>query len=173
MKTTTTILLACLSLTIYGQEYTTCLKLDSLIWKKVNEYRTTEDAIAKAYGVPNTITEFGLGEMREYCYKVTKMNAQLSFEDMRHSTYEELTPTANGECLYKHRRTSTGEPSTLDLTCDTTLEYLANKVVTGWINSWTHRTVIGWRADNVSTVTTLFSFIERGIQMDVTYHAKE
>ena len=123
-----------------SQDFTTCTKLDSLIWEKVNEYRTTEDAITKGGGTPNIITKFGLGDMREYCYDVTKMNAKLSFETMRHSTYEELIPTANGECLYKLVR----KKGILDLSDDETLEYLASTVVNGWINSWTHRTVIGW-----------------------------
>ena len=169
MKNLLLTLLSILTLTVYGQDFTTCTKLDSLIWEKVNEYRTTEDAITKGYGTPNTITKFGLGDMREYCYDVTKMNAKLSFETMRHSTYEELTPTANCECLYKLVRNK----CILDLSDDETLEYLASKVVNGWINSWTHRTVIGWLDRVESTVTTVFHFpTEGGTHMNVTFHAK-
>ena len=153
----------------YRFNFVTCTKLDSLIWEKVNEYRTTEDAITKAYGIPNTITKFGLGDMREYCYDVTKMNAKLSFETMRHSTYEELIPTANGECLYKLENNR----KIYDLTDDETLEYLASIVVNGWINSSTHRTVIGWLDRVESTVTTVFHFpTEGGTNMNVTFHAK-
>ena len=56
MKNLLLTLLSILTLTVYGQDFTTCTKLDSLIWEKVNEYRTTEDAITKGYGTPNTIT---------------------------------------------------------------------------------------------------------------------
>ena len=169
MKNLLLTLLSILTLTVYGQDFTTCTKLDSLIWEKVNEYRTTEDAITKGGGTPNTITKFGLGDMREYCYDVTKMNAKLSFETMRHSTYEELIPTADGECLYKLVRNK----CILDLSDDETLEYLASRVVNGWINSWTHRTVIGWLDSVESTVTTVFHFpTEGGTHMNVTFHAK-
>ena len=97
------------------------------------------------------------------------MNAKLSFETMRHSTYEELIPTANGECLYKLENNR----KIYDLTDDETLEFLASRVVNGWINSWTHRTVIGWLDSVESTVTTVFHFpTEGGTHMNVTFHAK-
>jgi hypothetical protein len=169
MKNIITILLTILTLTVYSQDFTTCTKLDSLIWKKVNEYRTTSDAVILNQYTPSVITKFGLGEMREYCYEVTKMNANLSFDDMRHSTYEELIPTADGECLFKLVRNNT----ILDLGDDETLEYLATTVVNGWITSWTHRAVIGWLDRDVSTVTTVFHFpSEGGTHMNVTFHSK-
>ena len=169
MKNIITILLTILTLTVYSQDFTTCTKLDSLIWEKINVYRTTDDAIVLKQHRPSVITKFGLGDMREYCYEVTKMNAKLSFDDMRHSTYDELVPTANGECLFKLVRSN----STLNLEDDETLEYLATKVVNGWINSWTHRAVIGWLERDVSTVTTVFHFpSEGGVHMNVTFHAK-
>ena len=178
MKKTVTTLLIFLSLNSYGQEYTftsgpmTCVKLDSLIWKKINEYRKTEDAITKGYGTPNTITKFGLGDMRKYCYEVTMRNSKLPHLDIKHSTYEELTPTANGECLFKSVMSSSNG-DVWDLTSDKDLEFLANKVVNGWINSWTHRTVIGWLDRSISTVTSIFHISSTGaMHMDVTYHAK-
>ena len=178
MKKTVTTLLIFLTFNSYGQEYTfssgpmTCVKLDSLIWKKINEYRTTDHAIIGNDMRPNTITKFGYGKMREYCYEVTMRNSKLSHADIYHSNYEELTPTANGECLYKLVRTSS-KGDVWDLTSDKDLEFLANKVVNGWINSWTHRTVIGWLDSSISTVTSIFHISSTGaMHMDVTYHAK-
>jgi hypothetical protein len=175
MKNIITILIIFLSLTAYSQEYTfvsepmTCTKLDSLIWKKINEYRTTDHAIIGNNRRPDIITNFGTGDMREYCYKVTMRNSKLPHLDIRHSTYEEIIPTAKGECLFK--AVVTGD--VWDLTNDKDLEYLANKVVTAWINSWNHRTVIGWLERDVSTVTTIFHMSSTGaMHMDVTYHAK-
>ena len=175
MKTIITTLLILLTLNSYSQEYTftsepiTCVKLDSLIWKKINEYRTTEDAITKGYGTPNTITEFGYGKMREYCYEVTMRNSKLPHLDIRHSTYEEITPTAKGECLFK----SVIKGNVWDLTNDKVLEDLATEVVDAWINSWTHRTVIGWLDSSTSTVTSVFHMSSTGaMHMDVTYHEK-
>ena len=43
-----------------------------------------------------------------------------------------------------------------DLTNDKVLDDLATEVVNAWINSWTHRTVIGWLERECSTVTTVF-----------------
>tara|TARA_R100001086_G_C11742965_1_gene233022 strand:+ start:42 stop:569 length:528 start_codon:yes stop_codon:yes gene_type:complete len=175
MKTIITTLLILLTLNSYSQEYTftsepmTSTKLDSLIWKKINEYRKTEDAITKGYGVPNTITKFGLGDMRKYCYEVTMRNSKLPHLDIKHSTYEEIIPTAKGECLFK----SVIKGNVWDLTCDKVLEDLATEVVNAWINSWTHRTVIGWLDSSTSTVTSVFHISSSGaMHMDVTYHEK-
>ena len=97
MKTIITTLLILLTLNSYSQEYTftsepiTCVKLDSLIWKKINEYRTTDHAIIGNDMRPDVITTFGYGKMREYCYEVTMRNSKLPHLDIRHSTYEEIT----------------------------------------------------------------------------------
>ena len=175
MKTIITTLLILLSLNSYSQEYTftsesiTCPKLDSLIWKKINEYRTTDHAIIGNNMRPNVIIEFGYGKMREYCYEVTMRNSKLSHSDIYHSNYEEITPTAKGECLYKLVR----KGKHFDLTNNNDLEFLADKVVNAWINSWTHRTVIGWLDSSTSTVTSIFHISSTGeMHMDVTYHAK-
>lgn len=175
MKTIITTLLILLTLNSYSQEYTftsepiTCVKLDSLIWKKINEYRTTDHAIIGNDMRPDVITTFGYGKMREYCYEVTMRNSKLPHLDIRHSTYEEITPTAKGECLFK----SVIKGNVWDLTNDKVLDDLATEVVNAWINSWTHRTVIGWLERECSTVTTVFHMSSSGaMHMDVTFHAK-
>ena len=168
MKKLITILFLLLSLGSFAQEYKTCIKLDSLIWEKINLYRTTDHAIILKQYRPSVIAKFDLGGMREYCYKVTLRNAKGSIFETKHSTYEELIPTANGECLYRLET-----PRELDLTDDKTLETLADKVVTSWIESWTHRTVIGWLDSKVSTVTSIIHVDSNGNTVwSVTYHAK-
>ena len=168
MKKITTILLVLLSFTSFSQEYKTCDKLDSLIWEKINVYRTTDHAIVLKKYRPSVITKFGLGDMREYCYEVTMRNTKGTMQEMKHSTYDELTPTANGECLYRQERSST-----LDFTDIDYLNELADRVVTCWINSWTHRTVIGWLDREVSTVASIYHTNSSGVTViSVTYHAK-
>ena len=168
MKKIITILFLLLSTISFSQEYKTCDKLDSLIWEKINIYRTTDHAIVLQQYRPSVITKFGLGDMREYCYEVTMRNTKGTMQEMEHSTYDELTPTANGECLYRQERTSS-----LDFTDINYLNELADRVVTCWINSWTHRSVIGWLDSEVSTVTSIHHTDSNGrTVISVTYHAK-
>jgi len=89
-------------------------------------------------------------------------------QEMEHSTYDELTPTANGECLFRQERTSS-----LDFTDINYLNELVDRVVTRWINSWSHRSVIGWLDREVSTVTSIHHTDSNGrTVISVTYHAK-
>ena len=167
-KLSLTILTILISLVSFSQEYKTCDKLDSLIWEKINVYRTTDHAIVGIDYRPSVITKFGLGDMREYCYEVTMRNTKGTMQEMKHSTYDELTPTANGECLYRQERSSPSDFTDIDY-----LNELADRVVTCWINSWTHRTVIGWLDREVSTVTSIHHTDSNGrTVISVTYHAK-
>jgi len=77
MKKIITILFLLLSTISFSQEYKTCNKLDSLIWEKINIYRTTDHAIVLQQYRPSVITKFGLGDMREYCYEVTMRNTKV------------------------------------------------------------------------------------------------
>ena len=168
MKKIITILFLLLSTISFSQEYKTCDKLDSLIWEKINVYRTTDHAIVLKKHRPSVITKFGLGDMREYCYEVTMRNTKGTMQEMKHSTYDELTPTANGECLFRRECTMS-----VDFTDMNTLNELADVVVEAWINSWSHRVVIGWLDSEVSTVTSIHHTDSNGrTVISVTYHAK-
>ena len=168
MRNILTILLTLISLVSFSQEYKTCDKLDSLIWEKINVYRTTDHAIVLKQHRPSVITKFGLGHMREYCYEVTMRNTKGTMQEMKHSTYEELTPTSNGECLFRMERTAS-----LDFTDINYLNELEGDVVTSWINSWSHRAVIGWLDREVSTVASIHHTDSKGVTViSVTYHAK-
>jgi len=168
MKKNITILFLFLSITSFSQEYKTCDKLDSLIWEKINVYRTTDHAIVGIDWRPSVITNFGLGDMREYCYEVTMRNTKGTMQEMKHSTYDELTPTAKGECLFRMERTAS-----LDFTDINYLNELADDVVTAWINSWSHRAVIGWLDREVSTVASIHHTNSKGVTViSVTFHAK-
>lgn len=164
LLTTLTILI---SLTSYGQEYQTSIKLDSMVWNKINEFRVSKDAYLKGPGQPEAIKIFDLGAMRDFCYEVTYRNTSKGFDVSGHTSIDELTKTATGECLYK-LRTTIG----VDLSDEKTLDELSTRIVKAWINSWTHKVVLSWDSDTSSTVTSLVHIGDDGrTHINVTYHS--
>ena len=154
MKKIITILLLLVSLVSFSQEYQTNIKLDSLIWIKINEYRASDSAIL--YGdVPNVITVFALGEWREFAYDLTIKHSKMKIvRGYNHTDPKELASRGiTGENLSQHwfRIDKT------DLTDESTLDRIATEIVTGWINSWTHRIVLNWLGDKESCVVTVMT----------------
>ena len=95
-------------------------------------------------------------------------NTKGTIEEMEHSTYEELIPTDTGECLFRQERTMP-----LDFTDINYLNELSDNVVEAWINSWSHRAVIGWLDREVSTVASIHHTNSKGVTViSVTFHAK-
>ena len=163
LLTTLTILI---SLTSYGQEYRTSIKLDSMVWNKINEFRVSKDAYVKGLGQPEAIKIFDLGTMREFCYVVTRRNTSKGFDVSGHTSMDELTKTATGECLFK-LRTTIG----VDLSDEKTLDELSTRIVKAWINSWTHKVVLQWYSSTSSTVTSLVHIGDDGrTHINVTLH---
>jgi len=162
MKKILTILLLLVSLVSFSQEYQTSIKLDSLIWIKINEYRTSDSAII--YGmVPNVITVFALGEWREFAYDATVKHSNLYSEDFSvdwHTDPKKLASrNITGECLHQMwvRIKDDDDYGDTDLSDEVTLDRIATSVVVGWINSPTHRIVLNWIADVESCVTSVIT----------------
>ena len=162
MKKIITILLLLVSLVSFSQEYQTNIKLDSLIWIKINEYRASDSAII--YGmVPNVITVFALGEWREFAYDATVKHSNLYSEDFSvdwHTDPKKLASrNIRGECLKQmHIRIKDSDYyGDTDLSDEVTLDRIATRVVVSWINSPTHRIVLNWLADVESCVTSVIT----------------
>jgi len=187
MKKILTILLLLVSLVSFSQEYQTSIKLDSLIWIKINEYRTSDSAII--YGmVPNVITVFSLGEWREFAYDATVKHSTLYSEDFSvdwHTDPKKLAfRNIRGECLIQmHLRIKDDDDyGDTDLNDEVTLDRIATRVVVGWINSPTHRIVLNWIADVESCVTSVITKVPMisnpggenyYYKINVTYQTKE
>ena len=160
------ILTILISLTSYGQEYRTSIKLDSMVWNKINEFRVSKDAQVKGLPKPKALKIFDLGAMRDFCYEVTYRNTSKGFEVSGHTSIDELTKTATGECLYK-LSTTIG----VDLSDEKTLDELSTRIVKAWINSWTHKVVLQWYSSTSSTVTSLVHIGDDGrTHINVTLH---
>ena len=122
----------------FSQEYQTNIKLDSLIWIKINEYRSSDSAIV--YGsVPNVISVFALGDWREFAYDVTIKHSKLDGTiGWNHTDPKKLASRdIRGECLYQmHLRIEEDDDyGDTDLSDEVTLDRIATRIVVGWINS--------------------------------------
>ena len=162
MKKIITILLLLVSLVSFSQEYQTNIKLDSLIWIKINEYRASDSAIIYDW-VPNVITVFALGDWREFAYDVTIKHSKLNSQDFSinwHTDPEILTSRdITGECLKQMHLRIVGDDDygDTDLSDEVTLDRIATRVVVSWINSPTHRIVLNWIGDVESCVTSVIT----------------
>ena len=162
MKKIITILLLLVSLVSFSQEYQTNIKLDSLIWIKINEYRASDSAILYC-GVPNVITVFALGDWREFAYGVTINHSKVNRRVVGgsgHTDPEILSSRGiTGECLIQmHLRIKDDDDyGDTDLTDEVTLDKIATEIVTCWINSWTHRIVLNWIDDAESCVVSVIT----------------
>ena len=168
LLTTLTILI---SLTSYGQEYRTSIKLDSMVWNKINEFRVSKDAYVKGVGQPEAIKIFDLVAMRDFCYEVTYRNTSKGFDVSGHTSKDELEKKIGdyGECLFK-LRTTIG----VDLSDEKTLDELSTRIVKAWINSWTHKVVLQWFWTTSSTVTSLVHIGDDGrTHINVTLHTRK
>ena len=165
------ILTILISLTSYGQEYQTSIKLDSMVWNKINEFRVSKDAYLKGPGQPEAIKIFELGAMRDFCYEVTYRNTSKGFDVSGHTSKDELAKKIGvgyGECLYK-LRTTIG----VDLSDEKTLDELSTDIVNSWINSWSHKIVLRYGPNTASTVTSLVHIGDDGrTHINVTLHTR-
>ena len=153
----------------YGQEYQTSIKLDSMVWNKINEFRVSKDACLKGVPKPKALKIFDLGTMRDFCYEVTYRNTSKGFDVSGHTSIDELTKTATGECLYKLRTTIE-----VDLSDEKTLDELSTRIVNAWIDSWTHKVVLQWYSNTASTVTSLLHITDDGrTNINVTLHTRD
>ena len=191
MKKIITILLLLVSLVSFSQEYQTNIKLDSLIWIKINEYRASDSAIIYDW-VPNVITVFALGDWREFAYDVTIKHSKLNPQDFSvnwHTDPEILTSRGiTGECLKEMHLRIVGDDDygDTDLSDEVTLDRIATRVVVSWINSPTHRIVLNWIGDVESCVTSVITKQPRYLdksgeyggedyfyKINITYQTKE
>lgn len=135
-------------------------KLDSLIFLKINEYRVS-------LGIKPFVA-FEDSLMREYSQRLTRVNSDKLM--IAHS--DSIGYVCNGECIYRYESGGKlGEILLANGECD--YEKLAEKAVTGWINSPTHQNIISGERFNVATVTSMIQLDRKAgsIRFDSSFHA--
>ena len=137
------------------------MKLDSLIWVKINEYRLSKGAPAFK------IFEDSL--MRRFCARVAYRN--IDKEIPRHS--DSVGYWSNAECLYRYAATRSVSKMHLNGLNNEDIEFFAEKTVQAWINSPTHERAISRPEYNIATIVSII-IIDRkkeSIRFDATFHA--
>ena len=162
MKTIAIAFFALLSFSSISQiERIESTKLDSLIWKKVNEYRISKGL--KSFAV------FEDSLMRDFSTRVAYRNIVKSWPT--HS--DSVGYWSNAECLYTLIVSGTVSISIIDAVHKVDYEFLAEKTVQSWIHSPTHERAISRPEYNIATVVSiiLINPKNREIRLDATFHA--
>jgi hypothetical protein len=135
-----------ISTTVRAQDTIRSTKLDSLIWKKINEYRAS-------IGMP-VCTIFEDSLMRQYSNRVATKESLKKENQYGHS--DSIGYLCNGECLHRLiMEGTTLAPKIINSIDEEDFEYLATNVVNGWINSPSHQYIISMKEYTISTVTSV------------------
>ena len=138
------------------------IRLDSLIWSKINQYRISQDL------EPILIFEDSL--MRSYSRRVTEGNFKRDIT--KHS--DSLGYWSNSECLYRMKRKGNLNWDNYILEIQNeNFEYFAEQAVTGWINSESHNHEITRKDIHAATIYSLISvdYANQELRFEVTYSA--
>lgn len=146
------------------QEIIDSIKLDSLIFEKINDYRVSK-------GV-NPFVAFEDSLMRDFSYELTRLNS--TKETIEHSK-EDKYEYYNVECIYSHKKYGTINSTEWFVNQIETGNYtaMADNVLEGWINSPSHENGISNPYYQIATVTsriTLNKETKVGLLV-VSYHA--
>ena len=120
------------------------IKLDSLIWTKVSEYR-------KSIGM-RPLKVFKTGKLRDY--STATVNRHLLIQSVEHS--HQAAERYNAECLYRYQADkdrSFNENYKQIISGD--YDWIAKKCVDAWINSASHRAAISAPENVITSISTI------------------
>ena len=160
MKTLLTILTLIPSYIMGQQEIIQSVKLDSLIFEKINEYRLTKNV------KPFVVFEDSL--MRDYANKVADRNIKIF--PTRHSS--DLGYYSNSECLYTVRGNySFSWPKISNYITNEDFEFLAEGALQAWIHSSNHEHQISRPDIDIATIVSILivDWDEKYIRFDATF----
>ena len=145
------------------QEIIESIKLDSLIFEKINDYRISK-------GV-DRFEAFDNSLMRNFSYNLTRENSKKTMiEHSKGNNYEYY----NVECIYSHKKYGTMNSTQWFVQQIETGNYteMADKVVEGWINSPSHENGISNPYYYIATVTSRITLNKRTKEglLVVSYH---
>jgi len=160
MKTLLTIL-TLIPLYIMGQqEIIQSVKLDSLIFEKINEYRLTKNV------KPFVVFEDSL--MRDYAKTLAYRNIEIF--PTQHSN--DLGYYSNSECLYTYRANySWSWPEISKNITTEDFNFLAELTVQAWINSSSHQHQISRPDIDITAIVSILivDWKEKHIRFDATF----
>lgn len=136
-------------------------KLDSLIWKKINEYRISK--MAKSFVV------FEDSLMRKFCTRLAYQN----FEKKYPTHSDSVGYWNNAECLYHYSASGSTTTELINSSTEEIFNFLAERAVQAWIHSPTHEAAISRPEYNIATVVSIISIDSKAktIRFDATFHA--
>ena len=142
------------------QEIIESIKLDSLIFEKINEYRLTKNV--KSFIV------FEDSLMRDYAKTVANRNIEIF--PTQHSN--DLGYYSNSECLYTYRANYSWDwPEISKNITNEDFDFLAELAVQAWINSSTHEHQISRPDIDVTAIVSILivDWEEKYIRFDSTF----
>ena len=145
------------------QEIIESIKLDSLIFEKINDYRISK-------GV-DRFEAFDNSLMRNFSYNLTRENSKKTMiEHSKDNKYEYY----NVECIYSHKKYGTINSTEWFIKQIETGNYteMADEVLEGWINSPSHENGISNPGYYIATVTSRITLNKRTKEglLVVSYH---
>ncbi len=141
-------------------------KLDSLIWKKINEYRISKGIVK--------CTVFDTSSLKEFSHNTVIRISYLDAESTESRHSHQVGTKYEGECLFV--QTASGKSSEMTSSIEelstNNFENMATNIVNSWIQSKTHEMVISMPDFIVSTVSTIIILDKpRGYyRVDAVYH---
>ena len=162
MKTLAFIFAILVSVSVQAQQIKSS-RLDSLIWKEINVYRSS-------LGVYQ-VTKFNNDELRKRSYQLTNLNA--SRPEIDHTRGDSTFVGYNTECIYMYKTSGTSvskkyNPETIT---DALLQEIAKLVVQAWIDSPNHNFRIASKFVAESTITSVMEFGKDSFRVTVSYHS--
>ena len=162
MKNKFLIILLSFSSLLFSQEIVIkSLKLDSMIFNEINNYR-------RSFGSP-IVKKMDNDKLKKRSYRLTELNSKWE-TDFDHTRGDSVFVGYNTECI--HQQISTGSKfNSADLNDEAILKELAKNTVNAWIASNDHNYLIRSKFVDYSTITSIMRRDENRFKLTVSYHA--
>jgi hypothetical protein len=155
------LILVCVNLSSFAQEVVIkSLKLDSLIFKEINNYRLS-------FGSP-IIEKMDNDKLKKRSYQLTELNSKWE-TDFDHTRGDSAFIGYNTECIYQQINTG-GKFNKADLSDENILKELTKITVDAWIASNDHNYLIRSEYVDYSTITSMMRRDKTRFKLTVSYH---
>jgi hypothetical protein len=161
MKNKFLIILMAFSSLLFSQEIVIkSLKLDSMIFNEINNYR-------RSFGSP-IVKKMDNDKLKKRSYRLTELNSKWE-TDFDHTRGDSVFVGYNTECI--HQQISTGSKfNSADLNDEAILKELAKNTVNAWIASNDHNYLIRSKFVDYSTITSIMRSDKTRFKLTVSYH---
>lgn len=161
MKNKFLIILTAFSSLLFSQEIVIkSLKLDSMIFNEINNYR-------RSFGSP-IVKKMDNDKLKKRSYRLTELNSKWE-TDFDHTRGDSVFVGYNTECIYQQINTG-GKFNKADLSDENILKDLAKITVDAWIASNDHNYLIRSKLVDYSTITSIMRRDKTRFKLTVSYH---